>query len=51
MSEIFFKEIIHTRKENRILIKQNSVPLATGTILRYEIIHYDNVLIFNSIFG
>ena len=37
MSEIFFKEIIHTKKENRILIKQNYVPQATGAIFWFSI--------------
>ena len=51
MSEIFFlKKLYIPRKKNRILIKQNCVPLATGTILRYEIMYHDNFLIFSSIF-
>ena len=52
MSEIFFKRNYTYQEKNRILIKQNYVPQqATDTILRYEIMYYDNVLIFNSIFG
>ena len=52
MSEFFFKRNYTYQEKNRILIKQNYVPQqATDTILRYEIMYYDNVLIFNSIFG